>query len=72
MKLQNEAWRRRKRRSGEEVKRLVDEFEASGSDRAEFCRGRGLALFGLRNQAQRAWRVADDRVAQEQDAAHFA
>jgi hypothetical protein len=31
MKLQNEAWRRRKRRSREEVKRLIDEFEASGS-----------------------------------------
>lgn len=47
MKLQNEAWRRRKRRSREEVKRLADEFEASGSDRAEFCRDRGLALSTL-------------------------
>jgi hypothetical protein len=47
MKLENEAGRRRKRRSREEVKRLVDEFEASGSDRAEFCRDRGLALSTL-------------------------
>ena len=45
MKSENEAGRRRKRRSREEVKRLVDEFEATGSDRAEFCReDRGLAL----------------------------
>jgi hypothetical protein len=47
MKLQNEAGRHRKRRSREEVKRLVDEFEASGSARAEFCRSRGLALSTL-------------------------
>jgi hypothetical protein len=47
MKLQNEAWRRRKRRSREDVKRLIDEFEASGSDRAEFCRSQGLALSTL-------------------------
>ena len=33
---------------------------------------RGIVEFGLRNQAQRARRVADDRVAQEQDAAHLA
>jgi len=33
---------------------------------------RGIIEFGLRNQAQRARRVADDRVAQEQDAAHLA
>ena len=25
------------------VKRLIDEFEVSGSDRAEFCRSQGLA-----------------------------
>jgi hypothetical protein len=47
MKLQNEAWRHRKRRSREEVKRLIDEFEASESDRAEFCRSQGLALSTL-------------------------
>jgi hypothetical protein len=33
-----------KRRSREQVRRLVDEFEASGLDRAEFCRSRNLAL----------------------------
>jgi len=44
MKLQNEAWRHRKRRRREDVKRLIDEFEISGSDRAEFCRSQGLAL----------------------------
>jgi len=33
---------------------------------------RGIIEFGLRNQAQRARRVADDRVAQKQDAAHRA
>ena len=26
---------------------MIDEFEASGSDRAEFCRSRGLALSTL-------------------------
>jgi hypothetical protein len=31
MKLQNEAWRHRKRRSWENVKRLVVEFEPTGS-----------------------------------------
>jgi hypothetical protein len=43
MKSQNENGCHRKRRSREEVKRLVDEFEASGSGRAEFCRSRALA-----------------------------
>ena len=38
----------RKRRSGEEVKRLVVEFEASGLRRNEFCRTRGIALSTLR------------------------
>jgi hypothetical protein len=38
----------RKRRSGEEVKRLLVEFEASGMRRNEFCRTRGLALSTLR------------------------
>jgi hypothetical protein len=47
MKLENDAGRSRRRRSREEVKRLVDEFEASGSDRVEFCRSRGLGLSTL-------------------------
>jgi len=38
----------RKRRSSEEVKRLVVEFEASGLRRNEFCRTRGMALSTLR------------------------
>ena len=36
-----------KRRSREQVRRLVDEFEASGLDRVEFCRSRNLALSTL-------------------------
>src|SRR6516162_6267047 len=38
----------RKRRSSEEIKRLVVEFEASGLGRNEFCRTRGIALSTLR------------------------
>ena len=38
----------RKRRSSEEVKRLVVEFEASGLRRNDFCRTRGIALSTLR------------------------
>jgi hypothetical protein len=37
----------RKRRSRKEVRRLVDEFEASGLERVEFCRSRSLALSTL-------------------------
>jgi hypothetical protein len=36
-----------RRRSREEVRRLVDEYEASGLPRWEFCRSRGLALSTL-------------------------
>ena len=39
--------RRRRRRSREEVRRLVDEFEASGLRRWEFCQSRSLALSTL-------------------------
>jgi hypothetical protein len=35
---------RRRRRSKEQVKRLVAEFEASGLERREFCGRHGLAL----------------------------
>ena len=38
----------RKRRSSEEVKRLVLEFKASGLRRKEFCLARGMALSTLR------------------------
>ena len=44
---ENEASGSRQRRSPEEVRRLVDEFEASGLERAEFCRSRALALSTL-------------------------
>jgi hypothetical protein len=47
MKWENEAWRHRKRRSREEVKHLIGEFEASGLDKPEFCRNRSLALSTL-------------------------
>jgi hypothetical protein len=43
----------RKRRSGEEVKRLVVEFEASGLRRNEFCRTRGIALGTLRRHLKK-------------------
>lgn len=47
MQRENESVGSRRRRSREEVRRLVDEFEASGLERAEFCRGRALALSTL-------------------------
>ena len=40
----------RKRRSSEEIKRLVAEFEASGLRQREFCRNHGLALSTLQRQ----------------------
>ena len=43
----------RKRRSREEVKRLVAEFEASGIRRNEFCRTRGIALSTLQRHLKR-------------------
>ena len=43
----------RKRRSRQEVKRLVVEFEASGSRAAEFCRNHGLALTTLQRHLKR-------------------
>jgi transposase-like protein len=45
---ENQGVETRKRRSSEEVKRLVAEFEASGIPRNEFCRTRGVALSTLR------------------------
>jgi hypothetical protein len=44
---------RRKRRSSEEIKRLVVEFEASGLRQNEFCRNHGLALSTLQRQLKR-------------------
>src|SRR6266446_10765180 len=43
----------RKRRSSEEVKRLVVEFETSGLRRDEFCRTRGIALSTLRRRLKK-------------------
>jgi transposase-like protein len=43
----------RKRRSSEEVKRLVAEFEASGLRQNEFCRNHGLALSTLQRQLKK-------------------
>jgi transposase-like protein len=43
----------RKRRSSEEVRRLVTEFESSGLGQNEFCRKEGLALSTLRRQLKR-------------------
>ena len=43
----------RRRRSSEEVKRLVLEFEASGLRQNEFCRKHGLALSTLRRQLKK-------------------
>jgi hypothetical protein len=41
------------RRSGEEIKRLVLEFEASGLRQNEFCRNQGLALSTLQRQLRK-------------------
>ena len=43
----------RRRRSGEEIKRLVLEFEASGLRQNEFCRNHGLALSTLQRRLKR-------------------
>jgi hypothetical protein len=43
----------RKRRSREEIKRLVLEFEASGLRANEFCRNHGLAWSTLQRQLKR-------------------
>jgi hypothetical protein len=45
--------RTRKRRSSEEVKGLVVEFEASGLRCSEFCHDRGMALSTLRRHLKK-------------------
>jgi DNA invertase Pin-like site-specific DNA recombinase len=40
--------KRRARRTGKEVQRLVEEFVSGGMKRSEFCRARGLSLGTLR------------------------
>jgi hypothetical protein len=43
----------RQRRSREEVERLVDEYEASGLGRQEFCEKNGLSLTTLNRHRKR-------------------
>ena len=43
----------RRRRSREEIERLVLEYEASGLRRSEFCRKHGLAVSTLERQLKR-------------------
>jgi len=50
---ENQEIRARKRRSSEEVRRLIVEFEASGLRRSEFCRTRGLAPSTLRRRVKK-------------------
>jgi hypothetical protein len=49
----NEEISGRKRRSGQEIQRLVLEFEASGLRQKEFCRKHGLALSTLQRRLRR-------------------
>jgi hypothetical protein len=50
---ENQEVETRKRRTRGEVKRLVAEFEASGIERNEFCRIRGIALSTLQRHLKR-------------------
>jgi transposase-like protein len=43
----------RKRRSSQEIRRLVTEFESSGLRQVEFCRSHGLALSTLQRGLKR-------------------
>jgi len=49
----------RKRRSSQEIRGLVTEFEASGLRQVEFCRSHGLALSTLQRGLKRRRREAD-------------
>ena len=44
--------KRRTRRTGKEVQRLVEEFISSGMKRSDFCRSRGLSLGTLRRHLE--------------------
>ena len=50
---ENQEVETRKRRSREEVKRLVAEFEASGIAQNEFCRSRGIVVSTLQRHLKR-------------------
>jgi hypothetical protein len=51
--------KRRGRRSGQEVERLVEEFISSGLKRSEFCRARGLSLGTLRRRLEGKQKVKE-------------
>lgn len=51
--IESEGVKKRKRRSGQEIRHLVAEFEASGLRQVEFCRSRGLALSTLQRGLKR-------------------
>ena len=44
--------KRRTRRTGKEVQRLVEEFISSGMKRSDFCRSKGLSLGTLRRHLE--------------------
>jgi hypothetical protein len=44
--------KRRARRTGKEVRRLVEEFISGGMKRSDFCRSRGLSLGTLRRHLE--------------------
>jgi hypothetical protein len=48
-----------KRRSSQEIRRLVTEFEASGQRQVEFCKRHGLALSTLQRGLKRRRRQAE-------------
>jgi hypothetical protein len=50
---EEQAGKRRRRRSWAEAEQLVAEFEASGLGREEFCRGHGLAFSTLARYRKR-------------------
>jgi len=45
--IESEEVKFRKRRSSQEIRRLVTKFEASGLRQLEFCKSRGLAQLSL-------------------------
>ena len=51
--IESEEVKFRKRRSSQEIRRLVTEFEASGLRQLEFCKSRGLALSTLQRGLKR-------------------
>jgi hypothetical protein len=51
----------RKRRSSQEIERLVTEFEASGLRQMEFCKSHGLALSTLQRGLKRRRTKAEEQ-----------